>query len=132
MADLSDIQAGQTVKIVGSNSTGVEQTPVNSTANGDMNTADILNNGGVNGIIAVSTTAVAVRVGASNLANRKRLTFMNNGTATLFWGYDSGVSTSNGFPIFRNQPVSDAWGPNTTIWIIAASGTHPVPVNEAA
>lgn len=36
MADLSDIQAAQTVKITGSDSTGTEQVPVQSTANGAL------------------------------------------------------------------------------------------------
>jgi hypothetical protein len=36
MADLTDIQAAQAVKITGANSTGVEGTPVNSTSNGGM------------------------------------------------------------------------------------------------
>lgn len=36
MADLTDLQAAQSVKIVGSDNTGVEQTPVQSTANGSL------------------------------------------------------------------------------------------------
>lgn len=36
MADLSDIQAAQAVKVVGATSAGVEQTPVQSTANGGL------------------------------------------------------------------------------------------------
>lgn len=36
MADINDIQAAQTAKIVGSDSTGVEQTPVQSTASGGL------------------------------------------------------------------------------------------------
>lgn len=38
MADLSDIQAAQTVKIVGSDSAGFEQTPVQSTTGGAIHT----------------------------------------------------------------------------------------------
>lgn len=36
MADLSDIQAAETVKIVGSDSSGLEQTPIQSTSNGAL------------------------------------------------------------------------------------------------
>lgn len=42
MADLTDIQAAQAVKIVGSDSTGLEQTPVGSDASGNLNT--VVNN----------------------------------------------------------------------------------------
>lgn len=38
MADLTEIQAAQAVKVVGSDNTGVEQTPVQSTANGALHT----------------------------------------------------------------------------------------------
>jgi len=132
MADLNELQSSGMTKIIGSASDGAEQTPVKSTANGDLNVNDMLDNGGVQGAISVSTTAVAVRVGGSNLANRKALTAHNNGTATLYWGYTNAVTTATGTPLMRNQfAVWDA-GPNTTIWIIAASGTHDVRVTEAA
>lgn len=36
MADISDINSAQTVKVVGSDATGVEQTPVQSTASGGL------------------------------------------------------------------------------------------------
>lgn len=132
MADLSDIQSAQSVKIIGSDVTGLETTPVKATTSGELRTDDIVDGGGVQGNISVSTTAIAVRVGGSNLADRKRLSFWNNGTATLYWGYTAGVTSTNGFPIMRNQFVSDSWGPNTTIYIIAVSGSHDVRVNEAA
>lgn len=134
MADLTDLQAAGTTKIVGSDATGLETTAVKASANGDLNVEDILDQGGVHGVLSVGTTPVAVRVGASNLANRKRLTFINNSTATaLYYGFSNTVSAATGFPIFRNQPVSDAWGPNTTVWIVAASGSgFAVPVNETA
>ena len=41
MADLSDIQAAQSVKIIGSDSLGSETTPVSSNGNGKLNTAEI-------------------------------------------------------------------------------------------
>lgn len=45
MADLTDIQASQSVKIVGSASTGAEQTPVQSTTNGALH-SNLRNNAG--------------------------------------------------------------------------------------
>lgn len=38
MADLTDLQAAETVKIVGSNSSGVETNPVNADSSGNLNT----------------------------------------------------------------------------------------------
>ena len=101
-------------------------------ANNELATSNLLDASGVQGNISVSTSAVAVRVGGSNLANRKNLFFQNNGTATIFWGYTAGVTTTTGMPLMRNQFVMGDWGPNTTIYLIAASGSHDVRVNEGA
>jgi hypothetical protein len=130
--DLTEVQSAGATKIIGSTSTGLETTPVKSTANGDLGVTDIVDAGGVHAVIAVTSTPIAVKAGAANLVNRKRLLFINQGSQTLYWGYDNTVSQSNGMPIFRNQPVSDSWGPNTTIWIVAVSGSHALAVNEGA
>jgi len=132
MADLTDIQAAGTVKIVGSDSTGVEQTPVISTANGSLSTTDISNNGGVNAAISVTTSAIEAKVGGSALANRKNLTIHNNGTGTIYWGYSSGVTTTNGTPVFKDQFVSWDVGASTSVFLIAISGTQNVRVTENA
>jgi len=54
VADISDIEAAQAVKVVGSNASGVEQTPVQSTANGALhvNTRDAA---GTEILVATST-----------------------------------------------------------------------------
>lgn len=227
MADISDINAAESVKIIGSDATGVEQTPVQSTSSGALHSNlrnssgteiatsanpiridptgttaqpindnsgsitvdavswplptgaataanqateiaslasidagiptalgqttmansmsvviasdqssvtinDIVNTSGTNGAISVSTTAVAVRVGGSNLTARKNLTALNNGTATIYWGYSNAVTTSNGTPLMRNQFAAWDAGPSITVYLIAASGTHDVRVSEAA
>lgn len=134
MADLNDIQAAQSVKIIGSNSSGVEQTPVESNANGKLNVVDISNNGGVNGAITVGTTAVIARVGGSNLANRISLTIFNNGNGnqTLYWGYSSGVTTANGTPIFPGDLLSLDVGPNTTVYLIGSAAGINTRITENA
>lgn len=119
--DLTEKNSSTTIKVVGTDATGLETTFVKASANQDLGIMDLADNGGVQSVIAVSTTAVAVRVGASNLANRKRLLFINTGPVNVYWGFANTVTTGNGMILFRNQSVSDSWGPNTTIWVIAAS-----------
>ncbi len=58
MADLSDANSGQTVKITGSASTGVEQTFVQSTSNGGLH-VNLRNNAGTE--IGISATPVYVQ-----------------------------------------------------------------------
>jgi hypothetical protein len=63
MADLNDTQAAQSVKIIGSDSTGVEQTPVQSTSNGGLH-INLRNNSGTE--IATTTNPAIV---AGNVAS---------------------------------------------------------------
>jgi len=132
MADIGDINATEAVRIVGSDSLGAEQTPVSSTSNGDLNIADISNNGGVEGAITVGTSATLAKVGASNLANRKTLTVFNNSNSTIYWGYTSGITTSTGTPIFKNQLAVWDVGPNTSVYLIAGSAGNNVRITENA
>lgn len=57
MADINDIQAAQAVKLVGSDNTGVEQTPVQSTTNGAVH-SNLRDNSGVE----IGTTANPLKV----------------------------------------------------------------------
>ncbi len=60
MADLSDLQAAQTVKIVGTDATGVESNPVNADTNGNIKAIDY----------ATSATGSAVPSNASLIGGR--------------------------------------------------------------
>lgn len=105
---------------------------VAATQSGTWNVNNLLNASGVQGSISVTTTATAARVGGANLANRKNMTVWNNGTQTLYWGYTSGVTTANGTPLMINQQLIGDWGPSTTIFLIATSGSHDVRITEGA
>lgn len=98
----------------------------------DVPIKDVMNVAGVNGAITVGTTAVAARVGASNLANRKNLTIHNNSLVTLYWGYSNLVTTANGTPLYSNQIISLDVGPNITIYLIASIAGNNVRITEAS
>lgn len=121
------------LQVAGKDGSGNLQTLLTDT-NGVLEASDVVNAGGATGVItSISTTPIAIKVGASNLANRKRLAFINVGTATLYWGMTNAITGSaNAMPLFRNQPVADSWGPNTTVWIVCPSGTGSLSVNEGA
>lgn len=133
MADLSDIQAAGSTKIIGSDATGLENTPVSATANGELRTANILNTGtGVQGSLTVGITAVAVRVGASALANRQLVTFYNNSLVIIYWGLNSSVTTANGTPIQPGQEEGWGVGPNQDIYVIAGTASNNARITEGA
>jgi hypothetical protein len=133
MADISDINSALPIKVVGSDATGVEQTPVGSTTVGDLQATDRANTSGVSGAITVGTSAVAARVGGANLSERKTLTVYNGGTATIYWGYSAGVTTANGTPIEKKQQIDwQGLGPNITVFLISGSAGQDIRVTESA
>lgn len=83
-------------------------------------TKDTIDNSLSSGTVTVSTSAVAARVGTSNLTNRKMLTISPQ-TGTVYLGASSSVTTSTGIPIFQNQVISFAFSANITPYLIAAS-----------
>jgi hypothetical protein len=129
MADLTELESSQTVKIVGSDSLGEELSPVKSTNSGDLNVSDQIRSGGVEAGITVTTTSIELKVGGSRLTNRKLVTALPSGT--IYWGYNSTVTASTGTPIFNNQLY--AWAANDTceIWLITTGANKNVRITEA-
>lgn len=120
MADLNDIQAVQPVKLVGNSSTGVETSPVNSTVNGDLLVADLINTNGQNRAQSITSTPTEALGGSVILANRKMLSIMPT-DGIVYWGYTSGVTTISGTPIFKNQNIVFSVGTNIHIYLVTAS-----------
>lgn len=91
-----------------------------SSINSQLETADVINTSISSGSIVVSTTAVAARVGSSNLTNRKMLMIapINN---TVYLGASSAVTTATGIPIYPGQVTSFAFSANVTPYLISAS-----------
>lgn len=105
----------------------------NETYSGDEQlSVDILNsgNGGENSL-TVGTTAIELKVGASRLEGRKLLTIFNNSNDTIYWGFSSGVTTSSGTPIFKNQMYSWSVGDNQGVYLIAGSAGNNCRITEA-
>ena len=103
--------------------------PTNS-YNSQIENADIINTAISSGSVTVGTTAVAVRVGGSNLTNRKML-MISPVTYTVYLGSSSSVTTATGIPIYPGQVVSFAFSANVTPYLI--SGTSgAVNIFEAA
>jgi len=129
VADIEDIEAAQSVKIIGSDSIGREQTPVSSTPNGEIKIADTHNNGGLDAIISiVSGTPVELKVGGTVLANRKYI-IMEALDTGVKWGFSN---TTQSFDLFKSQLIMVPIGENTQIWFDCTSGTKQVSVAELA
>lgn len=129
MADIGDIEAAQSIKVIGAEADGTETTPVGSTLNGDGLAADILNNGGLDVELSISAgVAQEVKIGASRMANRK-MVVMYAKEINLIWGFSS---TTQSFEIRRRQWVWIPLGEDTEIWVNSTGGTRTVAIGEIA
>lgn len=99
--------------------------------NGGAEYADIFIDGYVAGVVSVSTTQEEAKVGSTRLKNRENLRIFNNSNTTIYFG-PSGVTSSTGEPIFKNQWVNIPIG-DIPVFLITASGTaSDVRIQEMA
>lgn len=131
MADLNSLQAAQTIKIAGSDSSGVETTFVNSTLNGEIKSADILNVSVAQAVLVVnqSATPVEVKAGASRLVNRKSVLIQAQGTNVVY-GFSA---ASQPFLLTNGATITLSVGDGVGVWIDRTSnGNVNVAIAEFA
>ena len=128
MGDLTDIDAGQTVKIVGASSDGTEQTPVGSSANRELFIRDTHDNGGLDKVLVLTSGVPAeLKVGASRKTLRKYVIFEAQDTG-ITWGF---TNSTQSFDVFKSQLLMVPVGENTQIWFLySGGGTGDVAIGE--
>jgi hypothetical protein len=132
MADLPTKKRTESTRIIGADpTTGDETNHAHVTANNDLSVSDRINDSGVQAELTVGTSAVAVRVGGSNLATRKVVTAMPKDNS-VYWGYTNLVTTTTGTRIFKNQMVVWDIGPDLDIYLIADAAGKAVSISEGA
>lgn len=129
MADLSELNSSQPVKIAGADTTGLETNFVNSTSAGELFTIDMLQGNPVCGAITVGTSLVEAKVGASRATGRKAITIFHNGSGSLYYGCST-MTTSAGTPIFKNTSVTIPCGPNSPVYLISNLAGQDVRIIE--
>jgi hypothetical protein len=90
---------------------------------------DVLSDGYVTGTVTATTTEVEAKVGASPLSGREVITLHNKGSAEIFYG-PTGVTSTTGTPLKKNQFVSLPLGDAISLFVITDSGTATVIVQE--
>jgi hypothetical protein len=114
MADLSEIERSEIVRITGSSSDGTEQTPIGSTSYGEIFTHDVFDNGWTSLLISIAAGATAeIKVGVSKLANRKGIFLQAKGKDVTF-GHSASVLP---FDAFKNQFFSLPIGDGTSVFL---------------
>lgn len=82
---------------------------------------DVLNDSYLTASVAVGTSAVEAKVGASRLTDRESLVLHNLGGKTVYVG-PSGVTASTGVPLFKNQTMSMPAGDAIGVFLICGTG----------
>ena len=117
--------------IISDSTTTTQQTSVS--VNGDLGVVDGLSDGGVFGNLALTTanTAYEAKVGGSRLANRKSLTIV--ALDSMYWGYSSSVTTSNGTPLYKDQTLIFNVDPNSTfqVWLVVSAANKNARITES-
>ena len=130
MADLTEKQAGGTTKIVGADpSTGQETNFLNVTSEGEAKISSFANVDFQRAVKTVSAVQIRASVGASNLSNRKLLVIFNKDAQDVFYG-PTGLISSDGIPIEKEEIIVLAVGDNIDIFLITAVSTSDVIIQE--
>ncbi len=82
-----------------------------------------------NGSISVTTSPVELKVGASVLSERIAVVVQPLG-ADIYWGYDSNVTASTGFKLFKDVLVFMGCGEELPIYLVASSGSVDTRIGE--
>lgn len=132
MADLTETNSALMTKLTGANSSGAEQTPVQSTSAGELLVSDLITTAGTEAALTVGTSAIEVKAGISSLSNRKLVTVFNNSNNTVYWGRTSSVTILTGTPLFKNQLiVFEGFQASSLIYLISASAGNNVRITES-
>lgn len=99
------------------------------TATLDLRVSDVLDNGGVDGYVALNIFPVELKVGASIKTDRK-FVILQGKSNYIVWGFSN---TTQSFSIAYNQFVMVPLAPGTTIWAkVTAGGSGLIAVGEVS
>ena len=126
MGDIIDRESANAVKIVGSDTEGVETTPVGSSTSQEVFIRDTHDNGGLDAIIALTTAPVEGKVGITRKLERKYV-IMEALDTNIVWGFSN---TTQSFDLFKSQLIMVPIGENTEIWFKMKIGTGSVAFAE--
>lgn len=93
---------------------------------------DVVDGDFVANTITVGTTEVLACASGTNLPNRQELNIFNPTLNTIWYGV-TGLTASNigkGIPIGPGEVVSLQYGPNVSVYLIAAQAGNTITIHE--
>ena len=98
------------------------------TNNEDLRSADVLDNGGLDVVIPLTTTPAEGKVGGTRKTLRKYV-IMEALSTNVKWGFSN---TTQSFDLFKSQLIMLPVGENTEIWFVMSTGTGSVAFGEVS
>ena len=126
MGDLGGTESSQSVKVVGQDVEGLETNTVGASSYQELFIRDTHDNGGVDGILGLTTSPLEGKVGMTKRVNRKYV-IMEALDTNIVWGFSS---TTQSFDLFKSQLIMVPIGENTEIWFKMKVGTGNVAFAE--
>jgi hypothetical protein len=88
-----------------------------------------INTSYIGGTVTATTSEIEAKVGVAPLTGRQLLYIENRSGANIFYG-PTGVTSSTGAKLANNQAVFLSIGPSLSVFVIRASGSGTVVVQE--
>lgn len=134
MADLNGKESSQSVKMTGADSTGLETNYINASALGEARTNDCVNNGAIDTVLNITTTASEGKVGGSRKTDRKyvwiqALTVPAGANGYILWGFSN---TTQSFKLYKDQLLVFPIGDGSEIWFKTPASTGTVAFGEGS
>lgn len=127
MGDLTELESSGSTKLIGSDASGNETTPISSTDDGEIKSSDTTLNAGLDVVLnLVAGTPQLLKVGASVKLDRKYIT-MEALDTNVVWGF---TNSTQSFDLFKSQFFILPFGSDTSIWFDVKSGTGDVAIGE--
>jgi hypothetical protein len=94
--------------------------------------SDMIHPGSIQGRVNLSTTAVELKIGVSQLAGRRSLTIYNDASAVIYVGFNSNVTSADGLQVSSGTSVFFKFDPAepVTMYGVVDEGTPDIFLME--
>lgn len=90
--------------------------------------SELIHAGSKQGRVNLSTTAVALKIGATSLAGRHTLTIYNDASTNIFVGFNSNVTGDDGYRIASGSGVTFKFDPAELVEVYGVLEGEPLDV----
>jgi hypothetical protein len=94
--------------------------------------SELVHAGSLNGRVTLSSTPAILKIGASQLADRHTLLIHNDASAIIFIGFNSNVSSTDGYQVSSGTVVTFKFDPTQaiTMYGVIDEGTASISIME--